>query len=273
MAALQIKKKVTQMEKKQTKIEDLPKIKILEKYKLLEEKYNKLKSLKEKCDDELHTLCKKIEDFESQKVNKVSSESQTSHQQEEEYECEVCGYVASTKVSLQDHIQMDHERSKPDKTFKCRHCHIRFSNKNTVMDHVKDVHTEYALTCKFYKKGICKYSSDTCWYLHSSNNRPETLKCRNCENVYSDKRELMSHRKENHKENIGMCKKYQLDGKCKNGERCWYVHKINEQSTENNEKNDNQETNNMLKYISERMLKIERDLNTYMTMRCKDCGE
>ena len=182
------------------------------------------------------------------KKSKVYSESQTCHIQEPGYKCEVCDYVASTEVSLQDHFKSD-----PDKIFSCRPCHTNFSDKNTVMHHVKVSHAELVLTCKFYKKGICKFGSDTSWYSHS----PKTLKCRNCANSYSNKKDLMMHRKQDHIENIGSCKQHKLAGKYKNREKCWYIHEINKSVSESSELNDNQDTKILLKNKSEKISKLK----------------
>ena len=48
-------------------------------------------------------------------------------------------------------------------------------------------------------------------------------KCYTCNKVCSNFEELMLHRRENHKDNMNLCR-YLSEDSCKFGDRCWYSH-------------------------------------------------
>ena len=61
---------------------------------------------------------------------------------------------------------------------------------------------------------------------HIGKNQPmrEVIKCRNCDEQFSHKWNLMNHRKQKHIETVGQCKKKQ-DGNCPfSDDKCWWNH-------------------------------------------------
>ena len=67
-------------------------------------------------------------------------------------------------------------------------------------------------------------------------NKEQAIQCRNCDEQFSDKRNLMNHRKRTHINTVAYCRNYQ-EGICNfTAELCWWNH----DSTENNKaKNSN----------------------------------
>ena len=149
-----------------------------------------------------------------------------------------------------------------------------FGNKSHLKKHIKINHKSVVPSCKFFKQVKCKYSSDMCWYVYTTDNRSdEIFKCRNCSNTYNKKKDLMSHRKDAHIDYINPCRKYDSTGNCKFGQQCWYIHKVTQDSGEGSKFSVDDEAGNLLKIMSEKIMNIENELKIYMTIRCVECGE
>ena len=67
-------------------------------------------------------------------------------------------------------------------------------------------------------KSLLRHSKQT---KHKTSSLEE--KCYTCQKVCSNFEELMLHRRENHKDNINLCR-YLSEDSCKFGDRCWYSH-------------------------------------------------
>jgi uncharacterized C2H2 Zn-finger protein len=98
------------------------------------------------------------------------------------------------------------------------------------MKHRKWEHSDIIKRCKFYRKGICGYEDDICWFSHDdfvkldSSHQMEEFKCRFCEQVFQEKSDFMVHRKKNHPQTVSKCGDY-LQKKCNYSDfECWYKH-------------------------------------------------
>ena len=81
--------------------------------------------------------------------------------------------------------------------------------------------------CWHYLNGVCPFG-EHCWFKHENNknkNEPktQTIKCNICEKILMGKNGYMIHKREEHKENIKICKLF-LKGNCTYHEKCWFAH-------------------------------------------------
>ena len=86
---------------------------------------------------------------------------------------------------------------------------------------------------RYFVQGNCAFEDDVCWLSHKvyDKNRatsfPQTLKelkCSLCEIIFKNKSDFMTHRKDNHPQNISTCRD-DKNGVCRfRAEECWYKH-------------------------------------------------
>ena len=133
-----------------------------------------------------------------------------------------CNHVSNHKVPNHEEITQ----------VTCYDCKKQFKDKATMMDHKRD--SDHPSKRKCNRLPDCEKGSK-CWFVHSGQVRPQTssrapanstvLTCRDCEQVFSDRNDLMFHKKRAHPSNI-MCSNF-LNGYCRrgvSGEFCWWRH-------------------------------------------------
>ena len=114
----------------------------------------------------------------------------------------------------------------------CYDCKNKFKDKIAMMDHKRDSDHPTKRKCNQYpdcERGV------RCWYRHIEQVSPQVAQraesqatsftCKDCEQVFNNKNELMFHKKRAHPSNI-MCTNF-LNGYCRRGdtgEHCWYRH-------------------------------------------------
>ena len=96
----------------------------------------------------------------------------------------------------------------------CYDCKKQFKDKVSMMDHKRD--SDHPSKRKCNRLPDCEKGSQ-CWFVHSGQVRPQTpsraqsnptvLTCRDCEQVFSDRNDLMFHKKRAHPSNI-MCSNF-----------------------------------------------------------------
>ena len=96
------------------------------------------------------------------------------------------------------------------------------------MAHKKNKHSEIVNVCWHYLNGFCPFRENR-WFKHENNeskneSNTQIMKCNICEKILMGKNSYMIHRREEHEENIEVCKLF-LKGKCTYHEKCWFAHK------------------------------------------------
>ena len=113
----------------------------------------------------------------------------------------------------------------------CYDCKNEFTTKNEMMDHKRDSDHPSKKKCN---EPDCQRPQ--CWYVHTPQNISNSPRenprvqprftCTTCQNGFSDRNELMHHRKREHPSNI-ICKHF-LANNCRRsanqGALCWYRH-------------------------------------------------
>ena len=156
---------------------------------------------------------------------------------EEEFNCMECCCQGNTKFQLDKHKNLTHgnreELSSILELIKCRICDEAFEEKSNLMIHRKLKHKELVKQCKFYEKGLCSRTPESCWWNHGKiQNSTEKTQCYICSKTFQTKREMMGHRKRYHANMIKPCQKF-IQGRCPfQNEFCWFNH--NEPQKETN---------------------------------------
>ena len=160
-----------------------------------------------------HTLKEKeiIKDFKCDKCSFVGSNQMylanhtSSKHRENEYNCEECAYQGLSELHVRKHMNMNHpprgvNKKHEENEYNCKECDFQGSSEMQVRKHVNLKHTP---------KG-----RDT----------TGTIKCRICEQEFSEKWNLMRHRKTNHKDSVAFCRNFE-DNNCSfTSESCWWNH-------------------------------------------------
>ena len=162
-------------------------------------------------------------DQPEQKVRFADAISQQSHLQSKEYlssawgdgdeqdfKCELCPISFNTDKHLKIHIHFLHEKS--ENKLHCENCDITFKSSQKAMDHFEEVHLgimkENHLTCKYCGKLFeSRKGSDgrdigrRLWRQHirtlheNPKKEPISVKCDQCEKVFSSKSGLVEHKR------------------------------------------------------------------------------
>ena len=221
--AVKLSSKTTmKVSKKENKVEDMTKKELLDKFKILEAKYDKI--LKEK--EILELKFKNINEVPEKKNMESSVGTQTeSDDGAIEIACKVCIFGASCVDELVWHIQTEHGiEPEHEYNYSCNICRKPFNLKSDLMFHVKREHTESMPLCKYYQTNECRFSEEKCWYHHKKESNPmNQYKCRICGNTFETKPSFMNHRKGEHHEEVKECVNHK-NGMCRFNERCWYIH-------------------------------------------------
>ena len=117
-----------------------------------------------------------------------------------------------------------------DGSVKCRNCGEIFESKSNLMVHRKIKHSNTVAFCRNYANKTCLYSSKMCWWNHSKNNDngEEKIKCYVCSKTFQNMREMMIHRKKDHRSFVSDCNLF-MEDKCKfKEESCWFNHRERE---------------------------------------------
>ena len=215
----------TKTSKKETRIEEQTKKELIENYKNLESRYEKV--LKEK--ELLERTVKNMKDTE--KINNESKSVSTAETQTEsgenaiDIDCKICIYKAACVAELVWHIQSEHGIDPGHEyNFSCNICKKPFDLKSDLMYHVKRDHVESMPLCKYFQTDECRFTEHKCWYQHKKDNSVmNQYKCRICGNIFETKHSFMTHRKCDHNEEVKECMNY-MNGVCKFEKHCWYIH-------------------------------------------------
>ena len=159
-----------------------------------------------------------------------------------QWNCNDCGFESTASTPLMNHCkEQGHQPSNTiqdgrGKLITCNNCQEDFTSFWNLMNHRKQKHPSNR-KCRDFAKGEC-LRGDLCWYIHenmmelgSQNQQKGSLQdgnmitCYVCKNNFSNKNDMMNHKKGEHPSNI-VCKNFFL-GSCRRSEQqCWYLHKI-----------------------------------------------
>ena len=251
--------------KQDVKLDKLPKSKLVEKCSNLQSELEELKVLNARNEKEMESLKEKIRDLQTrnhQNTDMSSKNTQTYPNNDVDYNCGVCIFQTSEEENLWAHMDSEHDvRRQTTECVKCSFCLQVFSEKTEMMHHIKIMHEEMAIPCKYFMQGTCMFSDDICWYSHKviqENNETQIIefKCKYCNTRFPSKKDLMNHRKNEHQTKVVPCK-YNTINECKYGELCWYFHETNTIYINNN---NNEKTLEILKNLENRIIIIENDL-------------
>ena len=151
------------------------------------------------------------------------------------YDCEQCDYQSSSESLLNKHIEIKHlSIQKECKGVGSKPCGKMFNSYNDLMDHRRDEHNSGNKVCHYYKEGSCYFISEDkgkCWYLHQdidkhSTDTTDEFDCKSCEKKFKTRYEVMNHRKDEHEDEVPLCKDF-VEGKKCSRNRCWFSHKKN----------------------------------------------
>ena len=147
---------------------------------------------------------------------------------EEDFNCVECDFQCSSKMQLRKHKSLKHMiRSELDnEQLKCRYCDEVFSLKWNLMVHRKNNHEGTVAICRNYADGNCSFTAEACWWVHERRaNNEEKIQCFICSEIFNNKSNLMSHRKQKHSNFVQMCTKFSNKSCRFQEDFCWYRHK------------------------------------------------
>ena len=244
--ANEIKHPVEPKLRKTDNVETLTKQALVKKYKELEEQYKKVVSDCEKLKQENEALSNDIKILEKG-VTKSVSETQTVMSDDFIFPCQICIHNADSEFDLRIHMEYVHDFNDGFyiPKIKCNVCKTKFKGKHDLMTHIKTNHRTSLPTCKHFQKGSCKFTEQSCWFVHKREEIP-SMKCRYCEETFFSKSEVMIHQKTKHEEQIPICKNH-VKGQCRFKSKCWYQHheyiNTNHENSNENSISDSDETN------------------------------
>ena len=105
------------------------------------------------------------------------------------------------------------------------------------MNHRKAEHPSNKI-CRYFKKNSCWFDVDDCWYKHPNEEimlNPTIsaeFPCKECEQIFNEKKELNKHMKVKHARSVQKCRDYEI-GSCKrSNENCWFIHEAQTKQVE-----------------------------------------
>lgn len=154
-----------------------------------------------------------------------------------EYICDDCPFKGDSELALNKHLKVANHQGTTEDTNKeylkndisCHSCGLHMDSRQSLMKHRKENHVDILKKCKYFQQGRCAFEADICWYRHDNIKKIKVgdnkdFPCSFCENVFSSKSQLMSHRKQIHPLYIrSKCRDF-IKGDCKFSSDCWYVH-------------------------------------------------
>ena len=140
------------------------------------------------------------------------------------WDCEECSYQTTEETLLKDHVKSMHRIT-------CFTCQEMFKSFSKMIEHRRMNHPSNKKCNKFPN---CE-RGDRCLYkhegeiesvqTHTNNTQEGLMSCRSCSEQFSDKNDLMMHRKDKHLQEVKACKNIKAGLNCLKGPiNCWYIH-------------------------------------------------
>ena len=172
--------------------------------------------------------------------------------------CAICNLECESKEELNNHTKSEHKdkmQSDQDNViqaeankesiknvgrpnlegeiFKCKKCIYKFKSEAQLNNHIKWKHSRYTQKEEEFNCNDCDYQGTSILQLNKHFNikhvgknqlEKEVIKCKHCDEQFSEKWNLMNHRKEKHIQTVAYCRK-KLEGACPfTDEKCWWSH-------------------------------------------------
>ena len=160
----------------------------------------------------------------SQRKTHINAKHKKETEYMKEFNCMNCPFQG--QMQLQKHMNLKHTiKGIPTSgTIKCKICEEEFSEKWNLMMHRKSNHSNAVAFCENYKNGECRYTSESCFWRHEEKEHSDGFACYFCGKVFRNKREMMIHRKKEHRSLIENCMQF-MHGICRFQEIfCWFLH-------------------------------------------------
>ena len=247
------------IEQEQPKTEDSDYKKYKNELKKCQAMNDKLREDYSKCENELRSKTEEVEKLKTElklfkKMFELEEEVNCQEKYEEEIvQCVHCVYKCKTKTELNRHVRYKHTDDKreikeqnkrpiissesPAEIFNCEYCAYECTSKAQLSNHIKWKHINMESEEEFNCDG-CDFQGTTRLQLnkhinikHVAEEQPkkEVIKCRNCDEQFSEKWNLMNHRKQKHIEKVAYCRKKQ-EGSCPfSDDKCWWNHENKQQ--------------------------------------------
>ena len=173
-------------------------------------------------------------------LNTHVSMNHSIRKEEEVFNCNKCAFQCTTKPQLNKHITLKHSVKEPRteyenetrERFTCQECNFSCSSKAKLIMHNNRNHSvgekEEQFNCD-----VCAFQGTTKLQLNKHINlkhsvegqgTEDVLKCKNCGEQFSEKWNLMIHRKIKHLNTVAYCKN-KIAGNCPfTSKMCWWKH-------------------------------------------------
>ena len=125
------------------------------------------------------------------------------------------------------------------------------------MNHRKLKHINTVAQCKKVTLGICKFTSDMCWWRHETNQTDQNLSfnCHTCREGFKSRHEMMIHRKTMHREKVRKCTNFITNSCPYLSSSCWFLHENNDEAevSENEEKDGKNSEKSVFQKVTENL--------------------
>ena len=182
----------------------------------------------EKCDKSFQV--KSLLNVHMKNCHEIENEDQL-----KQFNCDDCPFQGENRIELKKHIQRTkHCPSECIET--CYTCKKEFLSYWHLMNHRKTEHPSKKI-CRYFRMQACDFDAETCWYRHENNSseKEEIVdedSCKDCDEKFQIKSDLMKHRKMNHRSKVYGCRDF-VQGKCTFQESsCWFLHDKVEEDNE-----------------------------------------
>ena len=190
-----------------------------------------------KMKDQYNCESCKVQYVNKTELQKHMKEKHLIQKNSEEFKCDKCDFVGSSKHHLNKHYNLKHAmknvvNENQKKGFCCDICIFQCTSQIQLKSHMHIKHSEFNCDeCDFQGTSMFQLNKHTnLKHAVKGQMHEEVIKCRNCDEQFSEKWNLMNHRKLKHIETIAFCKN-KLEGNCPfSDQKCWWNH----QKVENN---------------------------------------
>ena len=135
-----------------------------------------------------------------------------------QFNCNDCSFQGENYSELKKHLARSLHTPSEQKEI-CYTCKKGFQSYFQLMNHRRAEHPSNKI-CRYFKKNSCWFDVDDCWYKHPNEEimlNPTIsaeFPCKECEQIFNEKKELNKHVKVKHARCVQKCRDYEI-GSCK----------------------------------------------------------